>query len=155
MSKLAVVRIKGSADVSEEAEDTFRMLNLNRPNHCVVVEDNPSTRGMLQKLKEKATWGEVNSETLEKMIAKRGQLEGGEPVLDKDIQGSTSYDSIGEFAEAVCEGESDLDEMESLKGVFRLHPPRKGYGSTRRSYHHGGSAGDREEAINDLILRMI
>ena len=110
---------------------------------------------MLQKIKEKVTWGEINPETLGKMLQERGELDGGKPVTDEVIKENTSYGSVKEFAEAVCNGDSSLGDLEGLKEVFRLHPPRKGYKSTRRSAHHGGAAGNREEAINELIQRMI
>ena len=156
VSKLAVVRIKGSVDVSKEAVDTLRMLNLNRPNQCVLVDDDKSVRGMLQKIKEKITWGEISPDTLGKLLYERGELDGGEPVDDEVIKENTSYDSVEDFAEAVCDGESSLDDLKNLKEVFRLHPPRKGYKSTRRSAPQGrGAAGNREESINELISRMV
>ncbi len=155
MSKLVVIRIKGSVDVSEEAEDTLRMLNLNRPNQCTVVEDDPSTVGMLHKIKEKITWGEISPKALKELLSNRGEMEGGDGVSDEKVQSETSYSSVEEFAENVCNGEASLSDLDGLKQVFSLHPPRKGYDSTRRSAHHGGAAGDRDEAINELILRMV
>ena len=155
VSKLAVIRLKGSVDVSGEAEDTLRMLNLNRPNQCVLIDDDDSKRGMLQKVKEKVTWGEIDSETLEKLINERGEFEGGKSVTDELVGERTPYDSVKELAEAFLDGDVCFDDIEGFQEVFRLHPPRKGYDSTRRSFHHGGSTGNREEAINELIIRMV
>ena len=44
-----------------------------------------------------------------------------------------------------------------LKGFFRLHPPRKGYGrkGIKTPFRLGGGLGNRESAINDLIERML
>lgn len=44
-----------------------------------------------------------------------------------------------------------------LKGFFRLHPPRKGYGrkGIKTPFKVGGALGNRDSAINDLIVRMI
>ncbi len=155
MSKLAVVRIKGTADIREDVKDTLKLLHLTRPNYCKVSDDNDSIRGMLEKIKETVTWGEINPETLEKLLLKRGEIKGGDPVTDEVVQDETSYETAGEFAEAVCNGEARLEEINGLKDVFRLHAPKKGYESTRRSVGHGGALGDRGEKINELILRMI
>lgn len=155
VSKLAVIRVRGGVDVREKVKDTLRMLRLTRPNYCTLTEDDPSRRGMLQKVKERVTWGPIKAEVLEDMIRERGELDGGNPVTDEAIQESSSYDGIKEFVEAVCEGDADLDEVDGMKKVFRLHSPRKGYNNIRRSFSHGGTMGDRGEKINDLILRMI
>lgn len=43
------------------------------------------------------------------------------------------------------------------KNTYRLHPPRKGYGKKgiKFQYVAGGALGDRKDAINDLLTRMI
>lgn len=155
MSKLAVVRVRSGVDARETVRDTLRMLNLTRPNHCVIVEDIPERKGMLRKAKEMVTWGPIGPEVLEELLRERGELTGGDSVTDDVIDEFTSYGGIGEFSEAVCNGKADLDEVEGLNKVFRLRPPKKGYESTRRSFRHGGALGDRGEEIKDLILRMV
>lgn len=155
MSKLAAVRVRGKVGAGEEVKDTLRMLHLTRPNHCVILEDESSSRGMLQKAKEMVTWGLVKPNVLEELLRVRGELEGGDSVTNGEIEERTSYSSIEEFAKAVCEGDSSLKELDGLKEVFRLRPPKKEYNPTRHSFHHGGAVGSRGEEINDLILRMI
>lgn len=155
VSRLAVVRVRGSVDVRGEVRDTLRMLRLTRPNYCTIVDDIPSVRGMLDKVKEMVTWGTIKPEVLEKLLRRRGEIRGGGSVTDERIEEETSHDSVLGFAKAVCEGESELEDIEGLRGVFRLRPPKKGYKSTHRSFHEGGALGDRGEEINDLIQRMI
>lgn len=154
VSKLAAVRIRGSPDVRKKVLDTVRMLNLTRPHHCSLVEDTPSYRGMLFKAKGVLTWGPIRPDVLEVLLKKRGRLTGDKPLTDEVVSSSTSYDSIREFSKAVCVSEAELSEVPGLKKVFRLHPPRKGYKSTKHPFGAGGSLGDRGDAINDLILRM-
>lgn len=155
MSKLAVVRVRGSVDVRKKIKDTLEMLNLTRPNQCVIVDDTPSYRGMLQKIKEIVTWGTIKPEVLEKLLQKRGKFSGGDPVTDDRIKEITSFNSIEEFSKAICEGKADFDDVEGLKKVFQLHSPKKGYKSTHLSVHHRGAMGNRDEKINDLLNRMI
>lgn len=142
-------------NVRRKVLETMRMLNLTRANHCVVIDDTPSYRGMLQKAKDILTWGEVNPEVLEQLLRKRGRLVGGERLTDEHVRSKTPFSSIGEFAEAFYACRIELEALPELKKVFRLHPPRKGYRATKRPFKDLGDLGYRGERINELILRMI
>ncbi len=154
MVKLAVVRIRGSVKVRRDINETLRMLGLVRVNHCVVIDDSPSYKGMLHKVKDFVTWGEIKPETLAILLRRRGRLSGGEGISDEFVKSHTQFDSIDEFAEAVCAGKANLGDLPGLKKVFRLHPPKKGYRGIKRPFRNGGSLGYRGEEIGDLILRM-
>jgi len=67
--KLGVVRIRGSIRVSTKIKDTLKMLNLNKVNTCVILEDTPVNKGMIMKAKDYITWGILNSET-ENLLSK-------------------------------------------------------------------------------------
>lgn len=148
-----VVRVRGTTGVKKGISDTLKMLRLTRINHGVLVEDTPSLDGMLQKAKDYITWGEIDSETLAEIISKRGEFVGGIRVTDELLAENTDYSSCEDLANALIEGnvkENDID----MKPVFRLHPPRKGYESIRRSINEGGSLGYRGDSIKDLIKKM-
>jgi large subunit ribosomal protein L30 len=148
---LAVVRLRGSVGKRREVLDTLRMLGLTRVNHCVLLGDTPSYRGMLQKVKDFVTWGEVEPSTVEVLLRKRGELEGGNTLTEESVK-ALGYQSISELARAMCEGKT---RVEGLKKVFRLHPPKKGLTSIKHSFANGGDLGYRGKAINDLLLRMV
>lgn len=151
---LAVVRVRGTAGVKKGIADTMDMLKLTRINHAVLINENPSYNGMLLKSKDYITWGEVTIDTLTSMISKRGRVIGGDRVTDEYINENTDYASIKEFAEAIMNSETQFEDA-NIKPVFRLHPPRKGYEGIRNAFNEGGSLGFRDEAINDLILKML
>ena len=69
-----VIRVRGTTGVIQDIADTLDMLRLNRISHAVVVEENPSYKGMLQKAKDYITWGEIDAEFLSQVIAKRGRI---------------------------------------------------------------------------------
>ncbi len=110
--------------------------------------------GMLVKAKDYITWGEVDGEVLAQLLAARGRRVGGTPLTETHVR-ELGYDSIAALAEAVLQGEADLQRLDDVKPVFRLSPPRKGYGGVKRSYREGGALGDRGSAINELLLRMM
>ncbi len=150
----AVIRVRGEVGVKRGIADTMDMLRLNRINHAVLIDENPSNNGMLLKAKDYITWGEIDQESLTKMIMARGRIVGGEKVTDEYIKENTDYSSIEEFSKAILEGEVKLGDA-NIKPVFRLHPPRKGYENTKTAFREGGSLGYREENIKDLIKKMI
>lgn len=150
----AVIRIRGTTGVKRDISETLEMLNLTRINHAVLIEDDPSYNGMLVKAKDYITWGEIDIETLTKMIGKRARLVGDKRVTDEYISENSDYSSINDFAEAILNGDAKLSDLK-IKKVFRLHPPRKGYKSIRRSFNEGGSLGFRSDDINNLLIRMI
>ena len=151
----AVVRVRGTVNVRHDIKKTLEMLRLNRVNHCVLVEENESYKGMLQKAKDYITWGEIEKDTLVELIRKRGRLIGDKPLDDDYVKSATSYKSIEELAEAIIEGKIKYRELPEIKPVFRLSPPRKGYEGIKRAYTVGGALGYRGKDINDLIKRML
>ncbi|MCD6542263.1 MAG: 50S ribosomal protein L30 [Thermoplasmata archaeon] len=151
----AVIRVRGTVNVRHDIKKTLQMLRLHRVNHCVIVEENETFKGMLQKAKDYITWGELDKDTLVELIKKRGRLVGDKPVDDEYIKNSTPYKSVEEFAEAILDGKIRYRDLPDIKPVFRLSPPRKGYEGIKRAYSVGGALGYRGKDINDLIKRMM
>ena len=150
---IAAIRVRGTTGVRGEVADTMKMLRLNRINHAVILDENPSYKGMLQKSKDYITWGEINEETLIKVITKRGRLPGGEKVTEEFLKENTSHKNIEDVAKAVFKGEK-LEEI-GIKPVFRLHPPRKGFKNVKKAYNEDGTLGYRGEDIENLIGKML
>ncbi|WP_297519181.1 50S ribosomal protein L30 [Thermococcus sp.] len=155
MAKLALIRLRSGIRAKGEVRDTLAMLRLHRINHLVLVDDNPSYKGMVQKVKDYITWGEIDKETLAALIRKRGRLIGNKPVTEEYVREKLGM-TIDEFAEKVVNGEMKLTDLPNIKPVFRLHPPRGGLkGTKKRSFKEGGALGYRGEKINELIERML
>ncbi|MCL2334301.1 MAG: 50S ribosomal protein L30 [Candidatus Methanoplasma sp.] len=151
----AVVRVRGQPDVNKDIKYTMGLMGLNRVNHCVIVPENPSTKGMLQVVKDYCTWGEIEEETLVAMIKTRGKLTGDKDITDDHLKENTSFGSVEELAKAMIENDYKMRDVEDAKPVFRLHPPIKGYEGNKRPFRNGGALGYRGKEINDLINRML
>jgi large subunit ribosomal protein L30 len=151
----AVIRVRGQPDVSYDIEYTMGLLGVNRVNHCAIVPENASTKGMLQKVKDYTTYGEINAETLAQLIRVRGRLSGDRMITDDYLAENSDFKTVDELAKAIIENDYRMKDIEAAKPVFRLHPPVKGYEGNKRSYKNGGALGYRGEAINDLIARML
>ena len=150
----AVIRGRGQPDVNKDIAYTMEIMNLTRVNHCVVVPENEVTKGMLQKAKDYITWGEVNESTLVDMIKVRGRLAGDNPITNEFLAKNSEFKTVEDMAKALL-SDYKVKDIESMKPVFRLHPPIKGYEGNKRSYRNGGALGYRGDAINDLIARML
>ncbi|MBU0685682.1 MAG: 50S ribosomal protein L30 [Thermoplasmatota archaeon] len=155
MAAIAIVRIRGHAKIQHRAVKTMDMMKLTRPNHCVLLPENSTTKGMLQVVKDFVTWGEVGHETIARMLFQRGEVIGGGKLTDAYVKENSKYPSILSLAKAMEKGEAKVSDVKGLKPVIRLPPPRKGYRSTRRSYSDGGSLGYRGADIEKLVDRML
>ena len=152
----AVIRVRGTLNIKPDIKYTMELLRLHRTNHCVVIPDTVEYTGMIKKVKDYVTWGEVSDEVLAELISKRGKLSGDAPVTDKYVKENSDYKNVKEFAKAVSTGDVNYNSLKDVKPVFRLSPPNKGgYEGIKRSFQVGGALGNRGEKINDLIKRMI
>jgi large subunit ribosomal protein L30 len=139
--KIAVILVRGTVGVFHEIKDTLLMLNLTRKNNCVVLNDTPINRGMLQKVKDYVTFGDITKETFKELVSKRG----------KEFK-SRETDSKKKYSYKFLEADG-----KKYKKYFTLNPPRKGFGrkGIKVSFKAGGALGNREGKINDLIMRML
>jgi len=152
---LIVVRLRGDIKAHPNVRKTFDLLKLTRVNHCVVIPKNVNYIGMLQMVKDYATWGEAEAKTLTKVIKERGKLVGDKPITDAYVKASTTFATIADFATAITLGKAKYKELKEVKPLFRLHPPMGGIVSVKRSFVIGGDLGNRGPAINELVERMI
>lgn len=151
---LAVVRLRGSIGIRPELRHVFRLIHLNRKNHATLIENTPERRGMILKVKDYVTWGEVTPETITVLLRRRGMMPGRVRLTEQHVKEQLGYESIEAFAAALHASTANLWKLDGVKPLFRLHPPRKGLrGSIRRPYPEG-PLGYRGSAINDLLKRM-
>jgi|TARA_B110000967_G_scaffold96060_1_gene98635 large subunit ribosomal protein L30 len=152
-----VIRARSDRGVTVKIRDTMGMLNLTKVNHATIVPNAPTYEGMLNKSKDYITWGEIDSDVISNLLKERGRMVGDKPVNDSVINENSKFSSIDEFAKAIVSGDATLKDVDGLKPVLRLHPPRgsKGWGGIKRSYTVGGALGFRGEAIRDLVSRMM
>lgn len=151
---IAAIRVRGRTGIKREIADTLDMLKLTRINHAVLIEETPSYKGMLQKAKDYITWGEVDEETVAKLISKRGKIAGNDKITEDYIKENTDFSSVEELSKAVVDSKVKLEDN-GVKPVFRLHPPRKGYEDIKKTFVESGSLGYRGDKIGDLINKMI
>lgn len=142
MSKIAAVRVRGEKRVSKKVIATLNMLRLYNSHNCVILPSNPSIIGMIKKVKDYITYGEVSEEVEKLLFEKRGKEYKGRL---KDKKGKIDYKKWVVFGN------------KKYKPFFRLSPPRKGFErkGIKMPFKVGGALGYRADKINDLIKRMV
>lgn len=154
--KLAVIQIRGTVGMSGKLKDTLKMLKLVRKNSCVVVDGSRNYLGMLMKLKDYITWGEIDEETFKALLEKRGRIVGNKPLTEQYLKDKSKM-GYEEFTKSFLGGKVKLKEVPGVKPFFRLNPPRGGFdrGGIKVPYSLGGALGYRKKTINDLVKRML
>jgi large subunit ribosomal protein L30 len=150
----AVVQVRGVVKTRKDIKDTLKMLRLHHINHCVLIPDSPENLGMIRKVKDYVAYGEIDAPMVETLLQTRGRIIGDAPLTDEYIKSNSTFGSIAEFAKALAGGETKLRDIPGLKPVLRLHPPRKGYRTTKRTFPQGGALGYYGEEINTLLYKM-
>lgn len=68
----AVVRVRGAQRSDRKIKRTLELLRLKDKNNCVVLPEEPRFKGMLERVKDFVTWGEIDDATLAELMQKRG-----------------------------------------------------------------------------------
>jgi len=149
----AVIRLRGLAGINRNVEATLKMLRLNAVNNCVIVLETIDYKGMLGKVKDSITWGEIDKSILISMLKKRLRLKSNEKISEKDFKSVIGYE-YEKLADALIEGKIKLKDLEKIEPIFRLTPPSKGFKSIKEHYPKG-DLGYRGKEINELLEKMI
>ncbi|MDD3159701.1 MAG: 50S ribosomal protein L30 [Candidatus ainarchaeum sp.] len=142
----AIIRIRGSINISPDIKKTFELLNLRRVNNLSIWQENKQTLKMIKKVENYATFGKIDDDTLKLLIEKRGNILDTEKNEKVDASKMATELKAGKTCNEI-----------NLKNCFRLSPPKKGFErkGIKRPFKLGGALGNRNEKINDLIKRMI
>src|SRR3989344_1239832 len=156
MKKIAVIRIRGSFGVRKEIKDTMNMLRLYNQNHCIIIDSSPNYIGMLKKIKDYVTWGEIDEKTFNELISRRGKIIANKSLTESYLKEKVKL-SFEEFTKEFFNFKKNLKDIPGFKLYFKLKPPIKGFErkGIKVPYSMGGVLGYRKENINGLILRML
>lgn len=151
----AIVQLRGEVNMDHTVKDTLSMLNLHRVNHCALVPEHETFRGMITKVNDYVAYGEPSQETVETLVRTRAEpAEGSDDVDDEWLAANTEYDSVEALAEALIAEETTLKEQ-GLTPVLRLHPPRGGHDGIKHVTAEGGQLGKHStEGIDELLVAM-
>jgi len=155
-SMIAVLRIRGEVGIREPIKKAMELMKLHRKNRVVLIKNTPSNIGMINKVKDYCTFGEVNAEMVKELLEKRGRLPGNKLLTAEYLknEAKTDFDSL---SKSLVEGKVSMKDIPGLKRYFKLHPPIGGFerGGIKHPYAAGGVLGYRGNAMDKLIQKMI
>ncbi|MCX8181569.1 MAG: 50S ribosomal protein L30 [Candidatus Methanomethyliaceae archaeon] len=152
MKLFLAIRIRGITGVPPEMLDVLNRLNIPKKHSASLIPDNPSMVGMLKKVSDYITWGEISRDSLVALLKKRGRLEGNKRLTEESLK-KIGFNSFEELADKIL---TNGKVPPLIKKTFRLTPPSGGFkGPITKHVNEGGELGYRGEAINQLLSRMI
>lgn len=138
---IAVIRIAGKIGLNHKIDETLHRMYIRRKYALTLIKSTKENLALLKKVRNQVAFGEINENTLIKLIEVRAQsLEKSQKIEAKKIAASLETKTLKELG---------------LKPFFRLHPPRGGIDSKRHFGSKKGVLGDNKDKINDLIGRML
>ncbi len=156
LQRIVIIRIKGKPGLKKSVKDTFDILRLYKKNHTVVVSNTPAYAGMLTKIQDAVTWGEIDEVTFRKLLEKRGKLPGKKPLTEQYLKEkcNTTFD---QFSKDFMACKKELKDIPGIKLFFKLSPPVHGFErkGIKTPFSLGGVLGYRKEKINELLQRMV
>ena len=154
--KVAIIRLRGANKLKKRIEETLKMLRLYNKNTCIVVSNTDSILGMIKKVKDYITWGEIDEETFKMLLGKRGKIIGNKPLTEEYFKSNAKMD-FASFAKEFFALKISIKDIPGLKQYFRLKPPTGGFEKygLKKPFSMGGSLGYRKEKINGLIRKML
>ncbi|MFB6210044.1 MAG: 50S ribosomal protein L30 [Halobacteriales archaeon] len=151
----AVIQLRSDVNMETGVKDTLEMLNIHKVNHCALVPEEDSYRGMITKVNDYVAYGEPSVETVASLIRRRSEpAEGDGDVDDEWVADNTDYADIDALAEALLNEETTLREQ-GLSPVLRLHPPRGGHEGIKHPTIEGGELGKHDTETIDTLLKAM
>lgn len=151
--KIAIYRVRGLVNVRYDIKQTLKLLKLNYKHNCNVVDDNEVYRGMINKVKDYVTYGEIDKETFKKLLLKRGKTKTGKRITDEILK--PKFNSVDDFVEKFFNNSATLKDID-LNLPFRLTPPSGGFErkGIKIPYSLGGALGYRKD-MNKFLEKVI
>jgi len=155
---LLAIRLKGEFGTPRILGTALKTLHLKERFNAVLVENKPENIGMLRRVKDYVTWGDVSTNEIAMLLRERGEFSEGLSMTDETVKKKFGEASVHDLASALIKGRISLRTLSQagLNPVFRLRPPSGGFeGSIKRAYSKRGELGNRGPAIAVLLNRMV
>jgi large subunit ribosomal protein L30 len=154
---IVAIRIDGAPTVRPPEELTLNSLRMKSRYNTVLLRDDPSMRGMLQRIKDHVTWAEARKEDIELLLSNRARTTEGLGLTSKFVKKKLELAGVNELVSDLQSGKLTLAKLREM-GIeprFRLHPPRGGFPkSSKRPFTDSGELGFRKEGLHGLLKKM-
>ena len=159
-----VVRIKGIMKIPPKSRKVFQLLRLTQINSGVFVKVSKATIELLKLVEQYCAIGNPSLSTIRQLVYKRGYGKVNKqriPLTDNSIVesvlGKYGIESVEDLIHEIYTVGPNFKQASNFLWPFKLSNPSGGWGVRRKFQHfiQGGSTGNREEYINQLVKKMI
>ena len=157
-----VIRIRGINQMDPKSRKILQLLRLRQKHNAVFVRLNKATSQMLRKVEPYIAYGFPSPAVVRELILRRGFAcinKQRIPLTTNDVINAAlskfSIESVEDLAHEIYTCGPNFVAANNFLWPFKLNTPKGGFRRIRRHYVEGGDYGNRENLIDDLILRMI
>jgi large subunit ribosomal protein L7e len=163
-----VIRIRGINAISPKVRKVLEIFRLLQIHNAVFVKINKATTNMLKLIQPYVAFGYPSVDTVRKLIYKRGYAKirhrpgsiSRIPIMDNHLifehLGKYGMETLEDIVDQIVMAGTHFTQATNFLWPFKLHSPRGGYrGCKRNHYLEGGTYGNWEHKIDNLVLRMI
>uniref|UniRef100_A0A060T8E7 ARAD1D05830p n=1 Tax=Blastobotrys adeninivorans TaxID=409370 RepID=A0A060T8E7_BLAAD len=162
--KLAfVVRIKGINKIAPKQRKALQLLRLHQINNGVFVRLTKATIELLRIVEPFVAYGYPNLATVRKLLLKRGfgkvnkqRIALSDNAIIEENLGKYGIICMEDLIHEIYTVGPHFKQASNFLWPFKLSNPTGGWGVPRKFKHfiEGGSLGDRENQINQLVAKM-
>ena len=154
---LVAIRLDGRPTVRHPEELTLNSLRMKSRYNTVLLRDDASVRGMLQRIKDHVTWAKARKEDIELLLSNRARTPDGLGLTSKFVKEKSDFAGMSELISGLYSGKVTLARLREMgiEPCFRLHPPKGGFpNSSKRPFADSGELGFRKEGLHGLLKKM-
>ncbi|CDK27777.1 unnamed protein product [Kuraishia capsulata CBS 1993] len=158
-----VVRIKGINKIAPKPRKVLQLLRLLQINAGVFVKVTKATTELLKLVEPYVAYGYPSVATIRKLIYKRGygkvnkqRIALSDNSIIEAALGKYGIASVEDLIHEIYTVGPNFKQANNFLWPFKLSNPSGGWGVPRKFQHfiQGGSTGNREEFINQLVKSM-
>lgn len=158
-----VIRIKGINKIAPKPRKTLQLLRLLQINNGVFLRVTKATKELLRLVEPYVAYGYPSHASVRKLLYKRGYGKHNKQrialtnnqIIEANL-GKFGISSMEDLLHEIFTVGPNFKQANNFLWPFKLSNPTGGWGVPRKFKHYieGGSLGDREENINQLIEAM-
>ena len=157
-----IVRIRGINHMAPQPKKILQLFRLRQLHNATFVRINRATLNMFKKIEPYVTFGYPTRNVISDLIYKRGFGKVNKqriPLTNNEIisQALGQYNilCIEDLINEIYTCGPHFKQANNFLWSFKLASPKGGFNNKRHPFQQGGDWGNREEAINQLVRRML
>jgi len=157
-----VIRIRGVNQIHPKVRKVLKLFRLLQINNGVFVKLNKATISMLRIAEPFIAWGYPSLRTIKELIYKRGfakiqkrRIPLTDNTLIEKCLGKKDIVCMEDIIHEIFTVGKNFQPVTNYLWPFKLNNPTGGWRKKTTHFVEGGDFGNREEKVNELLLRMI